>query len=114
MIHTHISIYGCGRKIKMKMETKTKKKIYVGLTIFLGIMLSFIAHALLEVAILRQAFAEGRIVEGTYFLRVGWCALPFWVQYTFPVLGIVGGYFLGQYWWKVVYIQKRHWRFKKK
>jgi len=28
-------------------------------------------------------------------------------------MGIVGGYFLGQIWWRIVYVEKRHWRFKK-
>lgn len=98
----------------MKVKKKAKKRIYIALTVFLGIMLSFITHALLEVTILRQAFVEGRLVEGTYFLGVGWCALPIWTQYTFPILGIGGGYWLGQHWWKIVYIEKRHWRFRKK
>jgi len=90
-----------------------KKTIYIILTIFLGLMLSFIGHALVEVAYINSALSSGREVQGIYFLGFGWCALPNWVQYTFSVLGIVGGYFLGQYWWKVVYIEKRHWRFRR-
>lgn len=91
-----------------------KKAIYIALTIFLGLMLSFMAHAVLELAIIKIAFSQGKEIEGTHFLGFGWCALPIWAQYTFPLLGIVGGYFLGRYWWKVVYVDKRHWRFRKK
>lgn len=90
-----------------------KKAIYITLTVFLGLMLSFILHAFIEVAYIKYALSNGMQIHGTYFLGVGWCALPSWVQYTFPVLGIVGGYFLGQYWWKVVYIKKRRWSFRK-
>ena len=98
--------------IKNKSQ-EVKKTIYILLTIFLGVMLSFILHAIIEVAYIKYALSSGAEVRGTYFLGVGWCALPPWVQYTLPVLGIVGGYFLGQHWWHVVYIQRRHWRFRK-
>lgn len=91
-----------------------KKTIYIILTIFLGLMLSFIIHAFVEVAYIKSALSSGAEIQGTYFLGVGWCALPYWAQYTFPILGIVGGYFLGRYWWKVVYIEKRHWWFRRK
>ena len=65
-----------------------KKVIYILLTIFLCLMLLFILHSVV--------------------------AMPTWLQYIFLVLGTVGGYFLGQYWWKVVYIQRRHWYFRMK
>jgi len=86
------------------MKQKNKKKVYIALSILLGVLLSFIAHALAEVWIIQKAFAEGASIKGTYFLGVGWCALPVWSQYSFLILGVVGGYYLGQYWWKVVYI----------
>ena len=92
---------------------KTKKIIYLILTIFLGLMLSFIIHAWLEMFIIKSAFAQGKMVKGSIFFGIGWCALPFWAQFTFPILGIVGGYFLGQTWWRIVYIEKRHWRLRK-
>jgi hypothetical protein len=101
-------------KKQNKTKTKIKKIFYIGLTIFLGLLLSFILHALVEVLYLNYAFANNLSIQGTYFLGVGWCALPVWTQYTFPVLGIGGGYFLGLYWWDLVYIKKRHWRFGKK
>lgn len=93
---------------------KTKKIIYIALTIFLGLVLSFIAHAFFEMAIIESALSRGELVEGTYFLGVAWCALPVWSQFTLPILGVVGGYFLGQCWWRIVYIEKRHWRFRNK
>jgi len=41
-------------------------------------------------------------------------AMAAWVQYVFLIAGTVGGYFLGKHWWKVVYIQRRHWYFRMK
>ena len=96
-----------------QIRKNLKRKIYVSLTIFLGIMLSFIMYALLEWIIIKRALAKEHIITGTYFLGVSWCALSVWIQYTFLLLGLVGGYFLGQVWWIMVYIEKRHWRFKK-
>lgn len=91
-----------------------KKTIYVILTVFLGLLLSFIAHALLEILLIKIAFLQGRTVIGSTFWGVGWCALPAWAGISFPFLGIVGGYFLGQSWWRIVYVEKRHWRFRNK
>jgi hypothetical protein len=90
-----------------------KKALYILLTIFLGLLLSFIFHALIEVVYINSILTRGAEVQGTYFLGFGWCALPFWVQYTLPALGIIGGYFLGQHWWKVVYVERRHWWFRR-
>lgn len=90
-----------------------KKTIYILATIFLTLMLSFILHGFFEMLYIDYAIANEKEIVGTYFLGVGWCALPVWTQYALPLLGIVGGYFLGQYWWKVVYVQRRHWWFRR-
>ena len=65
-----------------------KKVIYVLLTIFLCLMLLFILNAFV--------------------------AMPRWFQYILLIVGTVGGYHLGQYWWRVVYVQHRHWYFRMK
>ena len=41
-------------------------------------------------------------------------AMPTWLQYVFLIAGTVGGYFLGEYWWRVVYLQRRYWYFRMK
>ena len=65
-----------------------KKVIYILLTIFLCLMLLFILNAVV--------------------------AIPTWLQYVVLVAGTVGGYVLGQHWWRVVYVQRRHWYFRMK
>ena len=65
-----------------------KKVIYILLTILLCFMLLFILNAVV--------------------------AIPLWVQYVVLVAGTVGGYFLGQHWWRVVYVERRHWYFRMK
>ena len=73
----------------------------------LGIILSTLAHVFVEFIYLKHALASDVVLT--------WhngCALPAWLKYGLPIVGIIGGYFLGQYWWRVVYIEKRHWRFR--
>ena len=65
-----------------------KKVIYILLTIFLCFMLLFILKAVV--------------------------VMPNWLQYGFLVAGTVGGYFLAQHWWRVVYVDRRHWYFRMK
>ena len=65
-----------------------KKVIYVLLTVFLCLMLLFILNAFV--------------------------AMPRWFQYILLIVGTVVGYHLGQYWWRAVYVQHRHWYFKMK
>jgi len=87
--------------------TKAKEITYLGLSIILGIILSFNLHALVEMLYLRWAMMENREI-----IFYGGCALPGWIQILIWVLGIVGGYFLGKFWWRKVYIE-RFWEKKK-
>jgi len=83
-----------------------KKAIYLIASSFLGLLLSIIAHALIEINYLK--FTDPNKVVWASILGNGNCALPFYFQIGLPLLGIIGGYFLGRFWWRVVYIEKRH------
>jgi hypothetical protein len=81
-----------------------KKSFYIFLTIILGLMLAMIAHSLLEVWYLDWA--------GRNSIEIIWshgCAFPAYFNYGLFVIGAIGGYFLGQTWWRIVYIEKRRW-----
>jgi len=91
----------------------TKKQIYIFLTMVLGVLLTTILHAVMEIfyiGLLAENFAK-------YSLGLNWNAI-YIIHYIFTIvlvaLGIIGGYFLGQRWWQIVYIEKRHWRFWRK
>ena len=89
-----------------------KKQIYIFLTMVLGVLLTTILHGFIEI------FYIGLLAENfdTYSFGLSWDAI-YIAHYIFTavlaVLGIVGGYYLGQKWWRIVYVEKRHWRFKK-
>src|SRR5680860_357967 len=84
-------------------ETKTKKIIYLTASIILGLLLSLLAHSFIEIRYLNWMQAQGRIVS-----FYGSCALSPKIQIALWLLGALGGYFLGRWWWRMVYV-KRTW-----
>lgn len=86
--------------------TPLKKAVYLFATTILGVLLSFLAHAFIEINYLRTMASQGSAV--TFY---GSCALPPAFQIGLLVLGVVGGFFLGRYWWRKIYIE-RVWRKK--
>ena len=91
-----------------------KKKIYIILTILLGVVVSFGVHALAEMWFLDWAESSDRDVAWSTIAGKGYCALPIWIQIGMLVMGVVGGYLLGRWWWKLVYVEGKHWRKKRK
>jgi dolichol kinase len=79
-----------------------KKTIYIILAAFLGLILSFIAHAVIEIVYLSWAEEHARTVKWVTVWG-GNCALPLWLIYLLPILGIIFGIILGFFWWKKVY-----------
>ncbi|MBU0597675.1 hypothetical protein KKF61_01610 [Patescibacteria group bacterium] len=88
---------------------KAKYYLYRILSVILMVLLSYIIHALAEILWLKYA---DDIIWYNH-LGIGMCALHPIFQYTILILGIIGGFFIGKVWWRIVYIEKRHWRFKK-
>lgn len=88
--------------------SKIKKFVYLSATVILGVFLSIIAHALIEIIYLHWAESKGWAI--TFF---NGCALFPAVSYALLFLGAIGGFFLGRFWWRLVYIE-RFWEKKTK
>lgn len=86
-----------------------KKTIYILLTILLMLLLSIILHWLIEYFYINYLISNDLI--GNIPNRS--CLLPRWLQCGLPIAAVIGGFFLGRHWWRIVYIEKRHWRFRK-
>jgi len=86
-----------------------KRTIYIILAMFLGFLLSLLLHVAVETIYLQ--LAEGPVQWHSFF-GLGLCALPIWLSSLFAVAGILFGYWLGVVWWRIVYIEYRHWRTK--
>jgi len=82
--------------------TKAKHIIYLISATILGILLSLLAHAGIEAWYLHWAENHNHLV-----VWHGGCALSWPVQIALPIFGAVGGYFLGRWWWRVVYIEQK-------
>lgn len=85
-----------------------KKGIYYMLTIVFGLLLALIVCTLLIPVALKYQFANLQ-PDSHNWLYV----LPWWIRYTLGIVGAAWGYRLGKNWWRIVYIEKRHWKFKK-
>jgi len=81
--------------------TKLKRKVYLSVSTILGVLLSFIAHGIIEINYLRQAESQGKIVP-----FYGSCTLKPELQIALLAFGAVGGFFLGRFWWRKIYIER--------
>lgn len=87
--------------------TRLKKVVYLSAFIILGLLLSLIAHALIEINYLQWVLSRGRVVP-----FYGGCALPPALQVALWAFGAIGGFFIGYFCWQKVYIE-RSWEKKK-
>lgn len=91
-----------------------KRAFYLFLTSVLGLLVSFIVHALIEIMDLTWVVHNNHDFTWHYYLGGHFpCALPPVLFYGLPVLGIVGGLLIGRVWWRWVYVEGRHWRRRK-
>jgi hypothetical protein len=84
-----------------KNPSKLKKTVYLVASTILGVLLSFLAHALIEIKYLHWLENQSKAVtfyHGCAFLPV--------IQIAFVALGAVGGFFLGRFWWRKIYIER--------
>jgi hypothetical protein len=88
-----------------------KKTCYLLMSMILGVMISFLVHLPFVLAFLRQMTLR---CEGSTPVLGIFCLFPTWALCSVLITGIIGGYFLGQTWWRIVYIEKRHWRMQGK
>lgn len=79
-----------------------KKKIYIGAFTFLGILLQFLIHSLVEIwyiGLLSRDFPK-------YSLGLSW---PQWFvihhigTVTLFIAGVIFGFWLGKFWWRKIY-----------
>jgi len=86
--------------------TLLKKNIYYIAATLLGIMLSLIAHVIIESVYLNWAESSGQAVKWYSLFGNASCSLHPVFQIALLVIGAIGGYSLGRMWWRLVYIDK--------
>jgi hypothetical protein len=91
-----------------------KKIIYVFLVVVLGKLLGFLAFELLTLKFVGILEKRGLPVEFDQIFWFVYSPLPAYLYWTLIYAGVVGGFFLGLIWWRLVYVEKRHWKKLKK
>lgn len=84
-----------------KNPNKLKEIIYLTVATFLGLVLSLIVHAIIEMGYLSWADSKNLVVP-----FYGGCALPPSLQIGLWMIGAIGGFLAGRLWWRKVYIDK--------
>jgi len=99
-------------KVLNKKENKlsSKKIIYVILTILLGKMLAFIAFEIISLIFVKTLQKSGLPVIYEQIFGLVYSPLPAYLFWTFMSVGALGGLFLGLTWWRIIYVEKRHWK----
>ena len=92
----------------------TKKKVvYLSLFIILGILLSFLIHAAIEIPVILLLIKD----FDKYGLGLSWSQW-YLIHYIGSIilllLGIIVGYSKGKHWWRIIYVEKRFARKRKK
>ena len=88
------------------VNNKLKRKIYVALFTFLGVLVGFLVHACVEIwfaSLLTADFAR----HSLGYSWSQWFTFHEYFAITTFALGILFGFKQGEFWWKVVYEQKR-------
>jgi hypothetical protein len=94
--------------VKPGKPTKLKKYAYLLASITLGLLLSLIFQAFIEMAYLGRMAEDGQSVD-----FYNGCALTLWLQASIWLVGAIGGFLLGRFWWRWLYVD-RVWKKNKK
>ena len=82
-----------------------KKTIYIILAMVLGLILSFVLHAVIEIYYINYLLGKGVLPEPS--LLIHQCYLPSALQIILLLIGLLAGYFLGCVWWRIIYIERK-------
>lgn len=89
-----------------------KRDFYLFCSVLLGFLISFLVHAGIEI------WYIGRLVDdfATYsfgFSWSTWFVIHDVASVILALAGVLGGYGVGERWWQIVYVEKRHWLFRR-
>jgi len=84
-----------------------KRTLYIALFTLLGVMVSFLIHAVIEIPVINLLVSD----FDKYSLGLTWREWYLVHHVASAVLLLVGitlGYLQGKRWWKVIYIERRY------
>jgi hypothetical protein len=81
--------------------TNLKKIVYVTASTILGLLLSLIAHAVIEINYIKWLLGNSKEI-----VFYGSCTLTPILQASIWLIGLVFGFLLGLFWWQKIYIER--------
>jgi L-threonylcarbamoyladenylate synthase len=94
------------------LEITPKRIAYMFLSIIIGLMFGMVFYLYLEMVCIKKMLAFGAVMPPNCFLGSN-CFLPFYVQALFLLSGLCFGIALGIWGWRVVYVERHRWKFRK-
>ncbi|MBT3356168.1 hypothetical protein HOB25_03355 [bacterium] len=88
------------------------KRFYLLTTMVAVGLTNFASLKAMELYLVTQISIGRLTVNDLWFLQGAKISFPFWFQVFFIFLGVILGFPLGQRWWYVVYVEKKHFWFK--
>lgn len=83
------------------------RTVYITAFTILGILLSTIVHAAIEIPIINLLASD----FDRFSLGLSWSQW-FWVHHVGSIIlwvaGLIFGFWQGKYWWKAIYVEKRY------
>lgn len=79
-----------------------KKKLYIALFIFLGVLAQFLAHALIEIWYIKLLLSRFEVFSLGFSFQQ-WLVIHNIFAFVMLALGIILGFHQGVYWWKRLY-----------
>lgn len=95
------------------MRRETKRKIYIGLFILLGFLLGMLVHGFVETWYIYRLLVDFEKYSLGY-TWAEWYTIHEIFSLIIFIISIFFGYFLGKYWWRLVYEEKHFDPFFKK
>lgn len=84
-----------------------KRSIYILVSIVLGVLLSFLLHALIEIGVI-NFLTKNFSKYGLGLNWQTWFLIHHIATAVLSVAGIVFGYWIGARWWRIIYIEKKY------
>lgn len=84
---------------------RIKKVFYIALFVLLGVLLNLVMHVALEYPFLMLLVNNPAYYEATWIWQ-NWTLVHRVVNVALWIIGVGGGYWVGQYYWRLVYESK--------
>lgn len=84
------------------MKTKTKRIIYLYLSTVMGLLVGIIVWAVAEIKYIIWSLNNGTYPVSDWNTQL--MTILLWIAFA------IFGYLVGLWWWRIVYVEHRHWR----